>query len=78
MSNKENEFENFSNLTKLLLSVLRMEIDKRHEKWKEQNLYRPEGLLLFALAQICLYFSGNCGESLQIVRLENLVPCQFP
>jgi hypothetical protein len=34
---KESEFNNFSNLTKRLLSVPKKEIDKRHEEWKKQK-----------------------------------------
>jgi len=35
MRNKE--FENFSDLTKRLLSVPKKELDKRHEEWKKQK-----------------------------------------
>jgi len=31
------EFENFSELTKRLLSVPKTEIDKRHDEWKKQK-----------------------------------------
>jgi hypothetical protein len=34
---EKNEFENFSALTKRLLSVSKSEIDKRHEKWKREK-----------------------------------------
>jgi hypothetical protein len=34
---KNREFENFSALTKRLLSVPKTEIDKRHEEWKKQK-----------------------------------------
>ena len=38
MKNKDNpEFDNFSELTKRLLSVPKKEIDKRHEEWKKQK-----------------------------------------
>ncbi len=36
MRNKS-EFENFSALTKRLLSVPKTEIDKRHQKWTKQK-----------------------------------------
>jgi hypothetical protein len=31
------EFDNFSNLTKRLLSVPKTEIDKRHKKWQQEK-----------------------------------------
>jgi hypothetical protein len=34
---KNKEFEDFSALTKRLLSVPKAEIDKRHEEWKKQK-----------------------------------------
>jgi hypothetical protein len=33
----KNEFDNFSDLTKRLLSVPKTEIDKRHKKWTKQK-----------------------------------------
>ena len=33
----DSEFDNFSDLTKRLLSVPKKEIDKRHEEWKKQK-----------------------------------------
>lgn len=37
MSGKNQEFENFSELTKRLLSVPKVEVDKRHEEWKRKK-----------------------------------------
>jgi hypothetical protein len=34
---KQSEFDNFSDLTKRLLSVPKKEIDKRHEEWKKKK-----------------------------------------
>jgi hypothetical protein len=34
---KQSEFENFTNLTKRLVSVPKSEIDKRHEEWKREK-----------------------------------------
>ena len=34
---EKSEFENFSDLTKRLLSVPKKEIDKRHEKWAQEK-----------------------------------------
>lgn len=36
MKNKS-EFENFSSLTKRLLSVPKTEIDKRHKEWQQEK-----------------------------------------
>jgi len=33
----KSEFDNFSNLTKRLLSVPKAEIDKRHKEWKQKK-----------------------------------------
>jgi hypothetical protein len=37
MTNKNQEFENFSALTKRLLSVPKKEVDKRHEEWTKEK-----------------------------------------
>ena len=37
MKHDKSEFENFSALTKRLLSVPKTEIDKRHKKWAEEK-----------------------------------------
>jgi hypothetical protein len=34
---KESEFQNFSDLTKRLLSVPKKEIDKRHKEWQKEK-----------------------------------------
>jgi hypothetical protein len=34
---QKTEFDNFSALTKRLLSVPKAEIDKRHDEWKKQK-----------------------------------------
>jgi hypothetical protein len=34
---KKSEFENFSALTKRLLSVPKSEIDKRHKEWQQEK-----------------------------------------
>jgi hypothetical protein len=34
---EKTEFENFSTLTKRLLSVPKAEIDKRHKKWQKKK-----------------------------------------
>lgn len=36
-SKNKTEFENFSALTKRLLSVPKTEIDKRHKKWQKKK-----------------------------------------
>jgi hypothetical protein len=37
MTKRDEEFENFSGLTKRLLSVPKAEIEKRHKEWKEEK-----------------------------------------
>jgi hypothetical protein len=36
-SKNKTEFENFSSLTKRLLSVPKKEIDKRHKEWEQEK-----------------------------------------
>ena len=42
--NQKSEFENFSGLTKRLLSVPKTEIDKRHKEWerKKDRKHKPK------------------------------------
>lgn len=37
MKDRNKEFENFSGLTKRLLSVSKKELDKRHEEWAKEK-----------------------------------------
>jgi hypothetical protein len=37
MAKKSSEFNNFSTLTKRLLSVSKAEIDKRHKEWQQEK-----------------------------------------